>query len=106
MHLNTESGWHSKGSRDATRSRCLAHFYGLDAPASRCSLSEPQPPPEHLLHLVLEVEHTPQETILRMLNEDTVSCWCAILALQTCRPFQSCHNTRFSPVSQLMMLNS
>ena len=38
-----------------------------------CSLSEPQPPAEHLLHTVLEVQHGPEETVLRLLNEDTAS---------------------------------
>ena len=45
----------------------LSHF-----PWLVCSLTDPQPPPEHLLHTVLEVDHRPEETMLRLLNEDTV----------------------------------
>lgn len=44
---------------------------------SASRLVEPQPQPEQLLHVVLEVEQRPQETRLRLLNEATARpCYC------------------------------
>lgn len=54
----------------ASSCRCTPGHLVYVMPLRR--LAQPQPPPEQLLHMVLEVEHTPQETRLRMLNEATV----------------------------------